>query len=136
MKRKIITFIYILYILILLRMTVFRSHLSCERLFTGRINKVLFREYLPMLRNGAWMRSFYLFFGNIACFVPFGIYQRWQKNRKILTIMLMGFLFSSFIETMQYVLGTGVSELDDLILNTFGAVLGALFIKLFERKKR
>ena len=38
--------------------------------------------------------------------------------------MLWGFLLSLGIETMQFVLGSGVSELDDLILNTAGAIMG------------
>lgn len=29
-----------------------------------------------------------------------------------------------FIETTQYILGTGISEIDDLILNTFGSLIG------------
>lgn len=37
---------------------------------------------------------------------------------------LWGFLLSLFVETGQFVLGSGISELDDLILNTVGAVLG------------
>jgi glycopeptide antibiotics resistance protein len=36
-----------------------------------------------------------------------------------------GFLLSAMIETLQFILGTGVSELDDLILNTFGVWIGA-----------
>lgn len=31
------------------------------------------------------------------------------------------------IETLQYIFGTGVSELDDLVLNTMGAGLGAWY---------
>ncbi len=44
--------------------------------------------------------------------------------RALLRAALFGFLLSLGIETMQYILGSGVSELDDLILNTAGAVLG------------
>ena len=71
------------------------------------------------------MRSLYLFGGNIVCFIPFGMYLQWRKQWKLKTIAVMGLFFSLFIETMQYVLGTGVSELDDLILNTLGTVIGA-----------
>lgn len=63
-------------------------------------------------------------------FVPFGVYLQYKKRAdSILRISAYGFLFSLMIETLQYVFGTGYSELDDLILNTLGAGLGAGFIK-------
>lgn len=37
------------------------------------------------------------------------------------------------IETVQYIFGLGVSDIDDVILNTFGGVLGMLLYKLFRR---
>ncbi len=124
-KRRIITILFIIYILILLRMTVFRSNMSLQRLLSGTINAKFMREYVPLLKRGYWMRSLYLFGGNIVCFIPFGMYLQWRKQWKLKTIAVMGLFFSLFIETMQYVLGTGVSELDDLILNTLGTVIGA-----------
>ena len=39
-------------------------------------------------------------------------------------MILYGFFLSLLIETMQFVFGTGVSELDDVILNTLGVYLG------------
>lgn len=39
---------------------------------------------------------------------------------------LLGLLFSFAIELLQYVFGTGISELDDLILNSLGAWIGAV----------
>lgn len=71
----------------------------------------------------------YLFAGNIIWFVPFGMYLERQKKWKLVATALCGFLFSLTIETLQYAFGTGFSELDDLILNTFGVFLGALFVR-------
>ena len=45
--------------------------------------------------------------------------QLWQA-------VLVGFILSLIIETAQFVLGSGISELDDLILNTLGALPGYL----------
>ena len=59
---------------------------------------------------------------------------------EVRTMIRPGFLLSLSIETAQFVLGSGVSELDDLILNTLGALLGhlgtALFLHLFHRRNR
>ncbi|MEH2929030.1 VanZ family protein [Candidatus Ventrimonas sp. KK005] len=68
----------------------------------------------------------YLFVGNIVWFIPFGAF--WYGigiRRDMRRILLLGFLFSLTIETLQFVFGTGVTELDDLILNTFGVWVGA-----------
>ena len=51
----------------------------------------------------------------------------------LLWAALFGFLLSLGIETMQFILGSGVSELDDLILNTLGAVLGWGFAWIFHK---
>ena len=51
----------------------------------------------------------------------------------LLWAALLGFLLSLGIETMQFILGSGVSELDDLILNTLGAVLGWGFAWIFHK---
>ena len=70
------------------------------------------------------MRSF---FKSILCFVMLGISISMPAQKlPVLQTVLIGFLVSLLIETLQYVLGTGVSELDDLILNTFGCMTGAL----------
>ena len=68
----------------------------------------------------------YLFLGNVIWFIPMGYYFVQRKKLPVLQTVLIGFLVSLLIETLQYVLGTGVSELDDLILNTFGCMTGAL----------
>ncbi len=51
----------------------------------------------------------------------------------LLWAAIFGFLLSLGIETMQFILGSGVSELDDLILNTLGAVLGWGFAWIFHK---
>ncbi len=48
-------------------------------------------------------------------------------------------MLSLFIEIMQYVWGVGISEIDDLILNTFGAFIGVAAVRVIEKvilKKR
>lgn len=126
-----LTAVFLLYIITVLRITVFRSGFSFDHLLTGSINTALFTEYGPMLRQGRWLLFVYLFFGNIVWFVPLGMYLQYtQKTKRLLTAALYGFLFSLLIESLQYLFGTGTSEVDDLVLNTFGAWSGAAFINL------
>lgn len=128
-------FLFILYMAVVLRITVFRSNFSLTGLFrNGNLNLTIFKGYMIFVRSRNWYRFIYLFVGNIVWFIPFGMYLQYTKKFKnILAVTLCGMLFSLCIETLQYVFGTGVTELDDLILNTFGVWLGAVSVKLFQK---
>lgn len=131
-RKRIITFLFLLYLAIVLRITVFRSTFALQNLCqNGRIVLTLFDGYIDLIRRGDWFAFTYLFFGNIIWFVPFGMYLQYTgKQRKLLHTAIYGFLFSLLIETLQYVFGTGFSELDDLILNTLGAWIGGGLVKV------
>lgn len=125
--KKSINILFIVYIAIVLRITVFRPSFSFDNLMgNGQINLSLFKEYIPIVQAGGWFTFIYLFIGNIVWFVPFGMYLEYGKRvNKFWKILLFGFAFSFLVETLQYVFGTGISEIDDLILNTVGVSLGA-----------
>lgn len=127
-ERRITDAVFLLYLLVLLRITVFRHGFSMAHLMeNGTINLTLFEDYIPLLLQQRWFRFAYLFVGNIVWFVPLGFYLRAVKRvDRIWKAALCGFVLSLLIESLQYVFGTGISELDDLILNTFGAWAGAV----------
>ncbi|MCM1064765.1 MAG: VanZ family protein [Eubacterium sp.] len=134
-KKHAIAILFLSYLAVLLRITVFRSgfgtHGFCR---DGVVNPDLFAEYIPLIRTHDWDRFLYLFAGNIVWFMPLGVYVRYRRaERGVLRAAVFGFALSLLIEAMQYVFGTGISELDDLILNTAGAALGALLY--MERKQ-
>lgn len=58
-----------------------------------------------------------------------------ERPIKTWKILLWGFLLSFFIESMQFIFGTGVSELDDLILNTLGVWIGVIIMKILKKGK-
>lgn len=129
-KRLIITILFLIYVALVFRITVFRPGFTFGHFFeNGSLNLTLFQGYLPMIKERSWFIFIYLFVGNIIWFVPFGMYLEGQKKWRLAATVLCGFLFSLAIETLQYVFGTGFSELDDLILNTFGVFLGAVFVR-------
>ena len=133
--RNLPTILFWLYIAAVLRITVFRpGFLPVELLKNGSINLTLFQGYVPLLKKGDWFRFLYLFGGNIIWFVPFGMYlEHKSRGNSLWKIVLAGFLFSLTIESLQYLFGTGYSELDDLILNTAGVFAGAVFVKGVKR---
>lgn len=80
-----------------------------------------------------WIRVIVM---NIAMFYPLGcVYACFNKNKKTKPWMffVFAFLFSTAIEAVQYAFSLGVSETDDVINNTIGAVLGYSITYLFYR---
>ena len=125
MKKHLPLLLFLLYLAVVLRITAFRRGFGTYALFGGRLNLTVFAGYLPLLRAHRWGTFVYLFFGNIGWFVPFGFFLR-RRGRSLPQTLLLGLAFSLMIETLQFVFATGVSELDDLILNTAGAGIGWL----------
>lgn len=77
-------------------------------------------------------RSFYLIENllNIVLFVPIGIFLKMAfRYIKFVQILLIGLLFSFTIEVSQLLLHRGWFEVDDMMHNTLGAMLGYLISK-------
>jgi len=72
---------------------------------------------------------------NIIMLIPMGfmasIIETNKKN--VLKTIILGFLFSLFIEISQYVRCVGLFEVDDLINNTLGVTIGCAIGVLFKR---
>ena len=69
--------------------------------------------------------------GNILLFVPYGFFSSYYlNNKKAGTTIVLSFIATLCIETIQYYIGR-VFDIDDIILNVFGAFCGYLiFIAL------
>ena len=123
--------LFITYMCLLFKFTIFRSGFAWHNFMRGgKINLNFFTEYVPLVRCRRWNRFMYFFAGNIAAFIPFGAYMGFRKV-ELARSLVYGFFLSFFVECMQYVWGVGVSELDDLILNTAGVLVGFLAVKIW-----
>lgn len=71
---------------------------------------------------------------NIVMFIPLGFLVPliWKKAGKPRYIILTGFAFSLLIELSQLLNSRG-TDVDDLILNTLGGVVGFLLYKVWDR---
>ena len=138
-KRLILWLLTIIWLAVLFRITVFRPGCFSNGLFSGRIEWDAFAYYAKLARVGYWRYFTYLFVGNLIWFAPAGVLVR-LRGCKLWQAALGGFALSLAVETSQFILGSGVSELDDLILNTCGAVLGflgtALFLRIIRKAER
>ena len=62
---------------------------------------------------------------NIIVFMPIGFLLGGAIGKYSLKkVILLGFLVSLFIEAMQFALKRGFSEIDDVVHNTFGCLIG------------
>lgn len=69
--------------------------------------------------------------GNIGLFIPLGIYlQLLKKDKRILVSIFFVITISLSIEIIQFVLAIGAADIDDILLNCAGGIIGILFYKL------
>ena len=95
-------------------------------------NLVPFLEIKRFWQNRSLLGNFAVFIniaGNVLAFVPFGFFlpilNRFSKG--LFRMTLFTFEFSLLVETIQLVSRVGSFDVDDLILNTLGGILGYLF---------
>ena len=69
---------------------------------------------------------------NVLLFIPYGFCLCWWRKNKcgMFSSFFVGFTTSFVIEVMQLVTGRGIFQLDDIITNTLGCVLGAVVYKV------
>lgn len=93
------------------------------------------RRFIVYRRTLGWFAVLSNLLGNVLAFVPFGMIlpMLTPKCRNFFHIVLLGFDFSLFVETIQLISKVGSFDVDDLILNTLGAALGYLVYRLIRR---
>ena len=68
-------------------------------------------------------------FGNIILFVPLGIYLQLLKKNKIWINTMIVFFIALFVEMFQFIFGFGAADIDDVILNCLGGLIGILIYR-------
>jgi len=94
-----------------------------------RYNLVLFREIKRFFiyRKEVGLEGFLVnMVGNVAAFMPFGLCLPMisLKRRGFFSVLFWSFSLSLTIETIQLLYQIGSFDVDDILLNTIGGVLG------------
>ena len=80
--------------------------------------------------NHEYLNFYTNLLGNIALFIPFSlILFSLVGVRGSKKVMLIAFTVSVLIEFIQYILYRGVADVDDILLNMIGAILGCVIYK-------
>lgn len=121
----------LLYLVVLAKFLFFKDGLRMNSRALFLRPFLMVREY----RMGEKSFSFLLinYLGNIGLFVPFGILlPAIFKKLNYLWVLLIGLFTIITVESLQYFLSCGYTDIDDVILNTLGVIIGAgIFFLLF-----
>jgi glycopeptide antibiotics resistance protein len=145
MKRSIATYIFIAYSAILIKVMVFKTvQLKTKYLMlklsghgAGEVNFLPFKTILPYLRGEhGWLIAILELVGNIALLVPIGFLfpficrrMTWKRS------LALAVAVSLAIEGMQVVLRVGIFDIDDVILNALGVMIGYWVLTMFAKKR-
>ena len=107
-----------------------------------RYNLTLFQEIMRYYNFGIRTGKWYLFvmnvIGNIAVFMPIGMFlpSLFSRCRNILLTTILSFEISLCVEMVQLVTMVGSFDVDDLLLNTVGGICGYLVYMIYHGIKR
>ncbi len=120
--KEILMFCFIIYILLLYYIVTFQDNNY------GTNNLVPFKEIFRYSISSKYF--FKNVVGNIALFIPFGIFVTYyMKNKKIIITFTLSLIVSAAIEFAQNAIGRTV-DIDDVILNVVGGLLGYYVFKI------
>lgn len=145
-NKKLIKILFYIYIAFLILFVVLKFDGSFERIISlhnsiienekdgiRNINLIPFRSISPYLRDITEPYAFKNIAANIVAFIPLGFFisNKNPKNVFKALIICLGVILS--IELIQLFFKIGFFDVDDIILNFIGSLLG-VFISLFVRK--
>lgn len=140
-RRNIVKIVWWVYIALLFGVVIIKFRGSFSELF-AKIKTVPFRtnyNLIPFISIGQQLENFsegwarINILGNIIPFVPFGyflplIYKKINSPQRLFSVAL---LFILFIEIFQFITRLGIFDVDDIILNMFGILIGYFLYKFF-----
>lgn len=120
---------FAIYLVVLIYFLFFSEKFGREGGCAHGVNTIPFHEIRRFIvyRHVLGIRSVLMnLAGNIVAFMPFGMFLPviLRKRPHGMTVILLGALFSAAVEITQLVTGLGSCDVDDVILNTVGVILG------------
>ncbi|QJD86853.1 VanZ family protein [Cohnella herbarum] len=118
-----------------LQVKIENPHALMDRLKTG--NTTPFHQISENMQMNSG-QDFLNLVGNVALFMPLGVFLFiLLKNNglSIVGVMVLSFVLSLSLECAQAVFSLGVFDVDDLILNACGGLLGYLLYKIYFKLK-
>lgn len=118
----------IYYIPVIILLTLLKGYFVIGHLWRKDANRLRELQLVPFndfIAPTSWFGPLFNAVGNVVLFVPLGILA-FYLLRNVRQVVAVGFGLSLAIEVLQYVFSLGITDTDDLMLNTLGALVGAL----------
>ena len=140
LKRKVMIGLFVVYITLALSVTLFP--IPFQEIYPSgyKYNFIPFKSIADSI-NAGLRPALTSVLGNVILTMPFGFLITLLKgNKKFLSVLLWVVAFSLAIELAQFVIGAGIGyryrnvDIDDLILNTIGGIIGYAIYKLTPKK--
>ena len=132
---------FLAYLLLLGYVLFYGSWFGREDHAEYRYNLTLFQEigryYKVGLRTGSWNLFLWNVVGNVCVFLPLGIFvpKLFKRCRTVLFVTILSLELSILAEVIQLLTRVGSFDVDDLLLNTLGGILGYLIYKIVSKAK-
>ena len=149
-KKKRIRLVFFIYLLIVIKLIIFKYPWSQMKAIADSWEKsvilegldtanfTLFKTIRMYIDYSYKLNSFENLVGNIVVFIPFGFLFPYviKGGRNFLVMLFHAFLLVLGIEVFQLFSAFGAFDVDDILLNCFGAVIGYLFYLIYDNRKR
>lgn len=136
-KKRIFTILFYMYIVFLIFVIVLKFDGSFEKVISlhhsiteneqskiKNINVIPFRSILPYLRNITEPYAFKNIMGNILPFLPLGFFISNKFSKKVIKPIIICLVAILVIECVQLIFKIGFFDVDDILLNFVGCILG------------
>ena len=133
--------LFVLYVFFIIYFLIFSDWYGRTGVYTDyHYNLVLFKEIKRFWEYRDQVGFFAMFtnlFGNVIIFIPFGFFLPMASRRRSLSATVFySFGLSLCVETFQLISKVGSFDVDDILLNTTGSVLGYLLFVICNRIRR
>ncbi|MGO0785344.1 VanZ family protein [Corynebacterium diphtheriae] len=132
-SKQIVMVALTLVVMVVVSMTLLKSEFSVAGLWEPSQHQVRRVELQPFRgwSYQEWWRPWVDSFGNVALFVPWGYLLTllgWRLRWPVVVATLASISLSAGIETLQFIFARGYSDIDDVVFNSLGGLLGALVV--------
>lgn len=136
-KRLLLLLVFVVYLLLVIKITLFPIPLHTLG-NPPQNNLIPFHTIRAVLSQSSLSYDLYNLGGNILLFVPLGFLLPllFQKQNRLWRVVLVGFCATFLIESGKFIISSILGftyrnfDVDDLMLNTFGAFIGYLVHRL------
>ena len=136
-QKSILWILFVLYIMLLITVIFFKYGSMGSLMLLQETNRTLRGNFIPLKTIIFYCRTSNIditireLLGNVIAFAPMGFLMPLLFNRikGVVKVSIISFTISLFFELIQLITNLGSFDVDDMILNTSGALIGFMVYK-------